>query len=133
MKAVELRVGEGRSTLEARDGYLLVTELADVRTPEDMRRWLGEIDRFASARNLERVVFDARHDSSEPMPGVREARWEHSDRAPVLKIIAVVLPNELASARVNMTVLARKTAARLRAFATIEDAAAWALSVQPRR
>jgi len=121
----KLRIGEGESTLEAREGHVLVTEHRDVKTPEHMRRWLEEIDRFATSHGLDKVIFDARYDTSETLPEVREARWAHTDAAPVLKHIAVVIPTEMAATRLNMTVLARKSAARLRAFTEIEPAAAW--------
>lgn len=121
----KLTIGEGDSTLEARDGYVLVTEHRDVRTVDQMRRWLVEIDRFAAAQGIDKVIFDARYDTSDSLPEVREARWAHTDAAPVLKHIAVVIPTEMAATRLNMTVLARKSAARLRAFTEIEPAAAW--------
>lgn len=122
---VTFESGEFVATFSVSDGYVRTTEVGELMTGAEMRRYMAALERFVVEAGVTSVLFDARRDGP-PRVGdqeTREARWQHLAGPSRIARSAVVVESDLAVARVNMTARARKVV--LQAFVEPGAALAW--------
>jgi hypothetical protein len=108
--------------VEERNGYLFIVEKGWVRSIEEVHAYTRAMEDVIAKTGIDRAMIDAR-DDGEPPPEVRKAMWDWlgSDRG--FAAVAFVIGSEMGVARVNMTALSRKMAAR--AFDNVQQATRW--------
>jgi hypothetical protein len=118
------RAGEHRFELETRGRYVFVRcvgQMTSVAQAEEMQR---AIERAVGDLAKGRVVFDNR-ETGPPCDEARTAMWTWCRTASQLERVALILENEMATVRANMTAVSEGV--RVRAFASLEDATVWLL------
>lgn len=116
----------GSATVTARADYLLVVEHGTLSTPEEVHRYLTELEIASQRFHLRRLLIDARSETTEESPSSSDARaatwrWIRTQRA--FDQIAYVLRDEMTIARVNMTALSERLP--IRAFAAVAEGHRW--------
>lgn len=111
--------------VEKRASYLLVVEGDDDITAEQMREYLDEVDRAAERSGTKNAIFDARGNHGPYVAEVHAERWAFLTSRTKLERVAVLLPRELDVSRVNMTAIAKRGKARVRAFSDEASAEKW--------
>lgn len=116
----------GSATVTARADYLLVVEHGTLSTPEEVHRYLTELELASQRFHLRRLLIDARSETTDETPSAADARtatwrWIRTQRA--FDQIAYVLRDEMTIARVNMTALSERLP--IRAFAAVADGHRW--------
>ncbi|AKF03794.1 STAS/SEC14 domain-containing protein [Sandaracinus amylolyticus] len=120
-----LRAGSFEARVEKRASYLLIVEGDDDITAAQMREYLDAVDRAAERAGTKNVMFDARGNHGPYVADVHAERWEFLTVRTKLERVAVLLPRELDVSRVNMTAIAKRGKARVRAFADEAAAEKW--------
>lgn len=128
----------GCAHLSVEEGFLQVVEDGDPATAEEMTRYFAAIDRALRTADLDALLIVAQRAAPSPdgRPGasmpptalspewkaIREARWRALSTSRAKKI-AVIVDDELASARVQMAAVAAR--APVRPFTDEAAARAW--------
>jgi hypothetical protein len=116
----------GHATFHREAGLLRVVEEGDPGSAEEMERYFAAIDRVLAVTGAKSLLIAAAKQVPNPLAphwkAIREARWRclagsRADR------IAVLVDEELAVARVQMSAVAFR--APVRAFLSEDEARAW--------
>ncbi len=129
MSTIEL--SNGSATLTARADYLLVVEHGTLSTPDEVLRYVTELEMAGQRFHLRRLLVDARSevDEAESRGEASSAmwRWIRSQRG--FDMIGYVLRDEMTIARVNMTALSERLP--VRAFSAVADGHRWLARARP--
>jgi hypothetical protein len=111
-----------RIHVDVRDGYIHIVAVGHLRDLDEVAEHNDLMERLMAELGTRRAIVDARGQTGEPTPEVRNAVWEwfRSDRA--FELVAYVVPAsaEMKAARVNMTALSLGMS--LRAFTSVIEA-----------
>ena len=119
-------LSSGHSLIKPEEGYLRVSEQGDPASAEEMTRYYEAIDRALGVGGYRALLIQAQRqapDAASPkwVP-IRAARWQALSNSRAERI-AVLVEDDLAVARVQMTALSMK--APVRAFRDETDALHW--------
>ena len=115
-------------SIEVREDYVLVTQRGRHDDIADVRRVQADVDAALAQSGLRVAVFDNR-DTEAPAEHLRTMMWNWVQDTTRFDAVAVVLQSTMRGTRANMTAVSRGV--RLRAFDSIDDAAAWLRSGEP--
>ena len=118
------RAGEHRYEVEAEGEYVLVRCVGRMASAAEAQEMQRKIEQALERTNLRTVIVDNR-ETSAPVDEARESMWTWCRECAALDRLALLLENEMARVRANMTAVSG--GARVRAFASVEDAAVWLL------
>lgn len=119
-------LADGHVDWAREDGYLRVVEAGNPQTPEEMAQYFAAMERARIAMRLDAVLITAQASGPSPTSphwkAIREARWKALAETTARRI-AVLVDEELAVTRVQMTALSVR--APVRAFTSEADAVRW--------
>lgn len=119
---IELPAGE--VIVENHETFLLIQESGTLRHRQDLEHYTQHLERIMQQTGIRKAVIDARAEQDNSDQELRDLMWAwmtHPTHG--LETVALVLPSEMAVARVNMTALAR--GANIRAFDSLFAAQRW--------
>ncbi len=119
-----IELAQAQVEVEERAGYLFIVESGQLRTLRELHAYTSAVSAVVTESGIDRAIIDARGEVGDPPPEVRAAMWEWlSSPDQGFKLVAFILPTEMAVARVNMTALSRR--APVRAFHSVQEAQRW--------
>lgn len=123
-----ITLSSGRVVIEARPGYLLVTEHGWLAIETDVRRLAAAID-AALGGKPRRVLLDERLGAPDVRPAAVQAAFDRWLASAGFDAVALVLPDDLAITAINMRGVA--AGAPVRAFTTTREAHQWLSRIRP--
>ncbi len=114
----------GEVIVENHETFLLIYESGTLRHRQDREHYTQHLERVMRETGIRKAVIDARAEKDSMNQELRDLMWAwmtHPTHG--FTSVALVLPSEMAVARVNMTSLAR--GANIRAFDTLFAAQRW--------
>ncbi|MFK7985582.1 MAG: hypothetical protein AB8I08_06085 [Sandaracinaceae bacterium] len=119
---IELPAGE--VIVENHETFLLIQESGTLRHRQDLEHYTQHLERVMRETGVRKAVIDARAEQDNADQELRDLMWAWMTHPTLgFETVALVLPSEMAVARVNMTSLAR--GANIRAFDNLFAAQRW--------
>lgn len=130
LAATQFTLSRSSGEVEARAGYVFAMSRGVLASPQEVAEYFGLVKSHLDAAHVRRLLMDARGQSDQPSPEVREAAWSWLKRLN-LDRIAYVVGNEeaLKLSRINMTAISAHMP--MRAFVSVLEAHRWLATTMP--